>query len=317
MDIFSVFGPGGQISVGQRLLRQSGRVMSQVAPGLACSIAAWLWSRPPKAVRSGWLPADAEPITLNMEGRIAQGLCWAGRGQEAPRILVQHGWGSSVAKMMPVIEALVDAGACVVAFDAFRHGRTGAGRHGWQQSSLIELSDVMIALAREFGPFDGLLAHSAAAAAAARSMRQGMRVERAVFLAPLVAPLRQAPQLSHALGLTPEVDHRWPKVLLARFGATHADIDMLNVPRAENLPQVLIVQDQDDVLSPADDAMRLRDAWDGAQLMQTQGLGHNRLCRDVKVLRLAVDFLTAGATVQPSAPTSKRQKVPAPAERGL
>jgi pimeloyl-ACP methyl ester carboxylesterase len=53
----------------------------------------------------------------------------------------------------------------------------------------------------------------------------------------------------------------------------------------------LIIHDRDDRDIPATHAQRLQDAWQNAQLIYTEGLGHNRILRDPAVIAAAVDFL--------------------------
>jgi pimeloyl-ACP methyl ester carboxylesterase len=230
-----------------------------------------------------------------MAGRTAMGHRWEARGTANGKVLVQHGWGGSVAQMSAPIRALVDAGATVVAFDAFGHGETGPGRHGGRQSSLIELSDFVEEVEQQFGPFTAVVTHSAASAAVARAMRRGMAVERAVFVAPLVDPLGQSHRLSDALALSPSVARQWPAVLLAKFGSSRADIDMTIPPPPERMPRALIIQDQDDQFSPPEGARKLHQAWSGSQLIETHGLGHYRIQNDPQVLGALVQFVMGEA----------------------
>ena len=296
MNFFSVFAErsgGSFLAIVQRsMMRGVGRILSIVAPGIACKVAAWIWCSPPRSkTDSGRLPEGTKPLKLRVGGRVAQGFLCAPIHASGSRILMQHGWGGSVAKMSALIEALVGAGETVIAFDAFGHGKTGWGRHGWRQSSLTEMSDLVQAIDQELGPFDAVVTHSAGAAATARALRRGMRVSRVVFLAPLADPLGQTHVLSDALGLTPAVATRWPSAMLDSFQTSRADIDTVCPPRADWMPDTLIIQDQDDRFSPPEGAKRLHDAWVGSTLIETRGLGHSRIYRDPVVLREIANFL--------------------------
>lgn len=256
-------------------------------------MAAWIWSSPPRPRGDSYaVPMGAKPLTATLSGKTAHGFFWPGQSVEAGQVLVQHGWGGSVAGIRAVIDALLPTGKSVVAFDAFAHGTSGWGRHGRRQSSLIELSDLVLAIDREHGPFDAVIAHSAGAPAVTRAFRQGMRVSKAVFLSPLVEPLAQAHLLSEALGLSGQVAARWPEMLLERFGATRQEIDMC--PPPGSAPSLLIVHDRDDAFSPSTHSSRLRDEWSDAKMIETQGLGHYRIVNDPEVLARIGQFLFSG-----------------------
>ena len=53
----------------------------------------------------------------------------------------------------------------------------------------------------------------------------------------------------------------------------------------------LIVHDEDDRDTELSDSARLADAWPGARLVTTRGLGHNRVVRDDSVVAEIVDFI--------------------------
>ena len=294
MNIFSAFNrpsDGSPLdSSRQSLVRAAGHALSVVAPGTASRLAAWMWSSPPRTGRDGLLPEGAQLLVLAVAGRVARGAIWYPHVGAGVRVLVQHGWGGSIAKMNTLVAALLAEGATVVAFDAFGHGATGTGRHGWRQSSLIEMSDLVIAANQEVGPFDAVVAHSAGAPAVARALRHGMQVKRAAFIAPLVEPLSQAHMLSKALGLTSAVSARWPDVLLERFHATRSDIDMIS-PCDQAMTRTLIIQDQDDRFSQSEGARRLHRAWTGSELVETHGLGHVRIQHDSGVVRRVAEFV--------------------------
>jgi pimeloyl-ACP methyl ester carboxylesterase len=277
-------------------LRVVGRLVSLIAPRTAMRLAAWLWSCPPKAKsKRSAVPRGAIALTVELSGRAANGFCWPGAdaGSGAGKILVQHGWGGSVAGMGELIDALRGTGRTIIAFDAFGHGTTGTGRHGWRQSSLIELADLVLAVDREHGPFEAIVAHSAGCPAVARALRLGVRTKKLVLLAPLVEPLAQAHLLSQTLGLTEAAAAAWPDALLERFGVTRADIDMCQPPPPP-WPQTLICHDLEDALSPLAGSRQLRECWPKSTLVETLSLGHFRITRDLEVLAEVRSFLSRG-----------------------
>ena len=54
----------------------------------------------------------------------------------------------------------------------------------------------------------------------------------------------------------------------------------------------LIIHDRDDRDVPWQSSERLAQAWPGAELLYTQGLGHRRILRDPALLQRVVDFIS-------------------------
>jgi pimeloyl-ACP methyl ester carboxylesterase len=81
----------------------------------------------------------------------------------------------------------------------------------------------------------------------------------------------------------------------ARFGVPLADMHAPTLARDLHAP-LLIVHDEADREVPLERGLELADAWPGARLEATRGLGHTRILRDILVLGRIVDFLdTPGA----------------------
>ncbi len=58
---------------------------------------------------------------------------------------------------------------------------------------------------------------------------------------------------------------------------------------------LLVVHDRHDAEVPLSDGAAIAAAWPGARLLETAGLGHNRVLRDPEVVAQAVAFVAEGA----------------------
>jgi pimeloyl-ACP methyl ester carboxylesterase len=76
-----------------------------------------------------------------------------------------------------------------------------------------------------------------------------------------------------------------------RFGVNFASLDGPAIARTTALPPVLIAHDEDDVDVPLVHASTLAEAWPGAKLMVTSGLGHRAILRDAEVVQSLVRFV--------------------------
>jgi pimeloyl-ACP methyl ester carboxylesterase len=57
------------------------------------------------------------------------------------------------------------------------------------------------------------------------------------------------------------------------------------------LPPLLVIHDREDKQIPFGMGKAIAAAWQGAELLSTRGLGHNRILRDPEVVRSAIDFI--------------------------
>jgi pimeloyl-ACP methyl ester carboxylesterase len=277
---------GRAVPLALRALRLGFRVAATVAPRTAERRAATLFLTPPRPKRGGPVMEDADAgryaITVR-EGELrVEAWSW-GRG---PTVLLAHGWGGTAADMTPLAARLESAGYRAVLFDFPAHGRS-AGR----RTNMVEWLRVMRAVAAAVGPIHAVAGHSFGAATIALALaEQGMDVRGAVLLAPVIGPALFVDRFTSAIGLpaaraegmmrrTTEMVGREPRSLDACWAVKH-----LHVP-------ALVVHDPADREVPWAHAQAIADAWPGSRLLPAEGLGHNRLLRDERILAAATDFI--------------------------
>jgi pimeloyl-ACP methyl ester carboxylesterase len=71
---------------------------------------------------------------------------------------------------------------------------------------------------------------------------------------------------------------------------TWDDLDIPGIARRLT-PAALVVHDRGDVDVPFAHGERIVEAWHGARLVETAGLGHRAILRDPEVVRATVEFL--------------------------
>lgn len=270
------------------LLRTGFRLLGRIAPDLAAAAAERLFFTPPRPRRFSDDKAlrHAQRIDVSVEGRRLNAWRW-GRG---PAVVLLHGWGGEAAQLSAFVAPLVERGLSVVAFDAPGHGRSGRG-----MSSAPQFASALTAVAK--GGVHGIVAHSLGAAATALAMRDGLRVERVVFLAPAADPPAWIAPFAERLGVEPEV--------LARVRARserriQRRWDELSVPAlvAGCRAALLVIHDRLDPQVPLRDGQAIAAAWPGARLVETSGCGHNRLLRDAQVVEQATAFVARDAVTR-------------------
>ena len=220
------------------------------------------------------------PGTENEEEDIAV-YRW-GNGER--RVLLVHGWGGKAAQFFALIGALRDHGFSVIAFDAPAHGgSSGVFASGPAFARAARMVDKL------HGPFYGVVAHSLGATATSIALSQGLKVQRAVLLAP-VAFIEPLLEMFIKLRELPEP---LAVSLRERFAARYS-AGIISVPilaKAFQIP-ALIFHDPDDGDLPFWHGKSIAEAWPGAMLVPAIGAGHWRILRDQTVIDGTVAFLT-------------------------
>jgi len=267
-------------------LRRGLSLLRKVSPSLTAIVAERLFFTPPPARKSQGLALlrDAEAIRLHVDGRWVAAWRW-GRG---PAIGLLHGWGGRAAQLSSFVEPLLARGFAVAALDAPGHGRSGRGL-----SSAPQFARALRALADSVGGLHGLVTHSLGAAAAALAMRDGLRVARVVMLGAAADPPLWVRSFAERLGLPEHVVDELRARSERRIGMPWRELHLPTLA-ASCQASLLVVHDRDDAEVPVADASAIVAASPQATLLETSGLGHNRLLRDPEVIARSVDFLTVG-----------------------
>lgn len=269
------------------LRRAAIRSLHPLAPGRAARLAA-RWFLTPSRIAAGRVSADAErPVDLGTplaltDGRLRLAARSWGRG---PLALLVHGWNGRGRQLAPMARALAGRGYRAVVFDHPAHGGS-SGR----TVTIPEMADAVRMVTDQLGGAHALVAHSLGAVAATLAMSRGLRVDRAVFLAPPLHPEEWIVRFGRALGLPASASQDLVGAIEARAGVPVAAIQPLALAPALHT-DLLIVHDRGDREVPVEDGEALARVWPGARLVLTAGLGHRRLLSSSTAVDLVSDFI--------------------------
>jgi pimeloyl-ACP methyl ester carboxylesterase len=269
------------------LLRAGHRALSTVAPGLAVRLAARWFLTPPRHPRPAAetaliATARARPVRLGADSRVET---W--RWGQGPRVVLVHGWGGRGSQLGALVTPLMAHGFGVVTFDAPGHGASPGGR-----VTVPEMVTALRAVAAEHGPIAAVVAHSAGSVVVTRALAAGLTAAAAVFLAPAADLLGPAVWFMDNLGFPRRVRDETCAWIERRVGLPWAAFDVPRLARRMMVP-LLVVHDRDDAEVPWQHGGAIADAWPGARLLTTGGLGHRRLLRDPDAVAAAVAFVAA------------------------
>lgn len=271
-----------------------------------------LATAPEWASRPVWRPRGGRQLAVPVAGRWRRaGLPGRGGERVAPGGMVVaevwgtgpattyllHGWGGRRGQLAALVEPLVAAGQRVVAVDAPGHGESGPGRLGGRRTTLVEFAEALAAVVAVTGPAHAVVAHSAGANAAVLAVRDGLAVDRLVFIAPMADPLPYIGWFAQLIGAGRRTLPRFLRRAEQLAGRALAEFDQpARVAEAgdRRWPALLVLHDRADREIRHQDGQRLAGSWPGARLVSTEGLGHRRLLAAPEVIDATVAFVTAG-----------------------
>jgi pimeloyl-ACP methyl ester carboxylesterase len=213
-------------------------------------------------------------------------------GPEAPRVLLVHGWGGHAGQMLPLAQALAEAGFTPLLLELPAHGRSAGTVSNLPQFARA-IDYVAARLALEGPALKAIAAHSLGANALAYAASRGLAAERLVLLAPPASPHAFTRYFAHVFGLSERTRAAMQHRIEAREGILMPLLEPAAVgPRIAQ--PTLVVHDRDDRVNRFADGVAYRDAIAGSQLIATQALGHRRILKDATVLQQVTRFMAGG-----------------------
>jgi pimeloyl-ACP methyl ester carboxylesterase len=211
-----------------------------------------------------------------------QSFCW-GTG---PTVLLVHGWGGYGLQMSNFINPLVETGYRVLAFDAPAHGSTEG-----VQTNGFEMAQAIATVVQNQEPIVGIIAHSLGAASTTIALSEGMQTLKVIYLGAICWLSNAATTFARRSRLSPEVEEMFRDFAECRFGKDlwqRFSIDR----RAKHLAiPALLFHDRRDREVAFEESYSIAQSWSGARLIETSGLGHQRILRNEAVIQQAVDFM--------------------------
>lgn len=209
---------------------------------------------------------------------------------EGPVVLLVHGWSGRGAQLGGIASALAESGYCAVAIDFPGHGKTpGSQTNGFAMAGVIRC------IAQHYGAVHGIVTHSFGAVPSLYLLRKELDVARVVCICPPDTMEFLFGMFVRYLGIPATVEQRVKSLLERDFGhSIWQEISpVANVVRLRNVvtTAALIVHDADDREVGIEHGQALADAWPGARLHRTTGLGHRRILRHKETIGVIAGFI--------------------------
>ena len=231
--------------------------------------------------------ASAHRETLDVNGLPIAIYIWQSENVDNSKtLLFIHGWTGRGTQVVNYIERLNAIGYRVISFDGPAHGNSPG-----KQTSVLEMTDVVLALDKHYGKFDAAITHSFGGMVLAYAMSLGLKVERAAMICPPNNFQIILDNFQNILTLPDSV----MRVLIRKSYATHGQniSDALNT--VYNVKKInckgLVIHDEDDADISWRSGKEIADAWPNARFIKTRGLGHRRIIHDEGAINDIISFM--------------------------
>ncbi|AGM43069.1 alpha/beta hydrolase [Aeromonas hydrophila] len=252
------------------LLGLGTRLHHTLAPAHAKRTASKLLLTPQRNQRDDTAPAGlAKQAVHTSEGtlmsyRLGQGPVW----------LLMHGWSGSAGQFYPLMSHIAAQGFTAIAYDHPAHGHS-AGHTGHLPRFVRAFDELVEKMTAEYGPLQGVIAHSMGGAVTLSSRRRELDVLPLLLISPVLDYVPQLYGMVARSGYSIRLFDAVVKEIEQEYQHPLSTVDPLGRLAGRSGPAI-IVHDEEDRFAPHGDSLRA--TQDGrTRLVSTRGLGHGRI----------------------------------------
>jgi pimeloyl-ACP methyl ester carboxylesterase len=277
---------GQQIAIGY--FRTKFKILSAFSSKKAAELALELFVTPQFRYKNP-LPEifkEAEKLQFKHYGETVTGYRWNRGGHR--RVLIVHGFNSSVAKFDRYVRPLMRKGYEVLAFDAPAHGYSTG-----KTLNAVMFKDMIIEIHHQFGPVKSYMGHSFGGLAISLALEEIEHNDdfRVVLIAPATESKTAIDIFFSFMNLNESVRKEFDEYI---YRLKNKPPEWYSISRAlANIKaKILWCHDEDDTMTPWADARKVMDVQHyNIDFIITKGLGHRRIYRENKVSKAIIEFL--------------------------
>jgi len=228
----------------------------------------------------------AEKLHFDLNGITVRG--WRFNHPATRKVMIIHGFESSVINFDRYIKPLIKKGYEVLAFDAPAHGRSGG-----KKINAPLFKRTILEINKKFGPVHSFMAHSFGGLAVSLALEEISHTNdfRLALIAPATETSTAIKTFFKFLQLEPAIQPEFEKIILKTGGVSS---DWYSIKRAMNhiRAKVLWFHDEEDEITPLSDVLKVKALnYPNIEFVISKGLGHRRIYRDNHVTKAIIDFL--------------------------
>jgi len=235
------------------------------------------------------LPAifeKAETLHFKLDGIQLTGWRWNKGGIK--KLLLLHGFESSVVNFDRYVRPFVKKGYEVLAFDAPAHGRSEG-----QVINAPLYRKMILEIYRKYGPIDHFIAHSFGGLALSLALEEINDTvdKRMVLIAPATETVTAIDTFFRFLKLDPAIREDFDKTIIRKGGFPPSWYSIQRAMKHLNATILWVHAENDDTTPLSDVKALIKDRPSNIEFNITKGLGHRRIYRDTEVTKKIIEFL--------------------------
>jgi pimeloyl-ACP methyl ester carboxylesterase len=272
-----------------RFVRTKFALLSAISKTKAAEAAFQLFCTPQMRVQKE-LPAvfeKAEPMHFKFEGNTVRGYRW--NHPSSKKLLILHGFESSVVNFERYIKPLIQEGFEVLAFDAPAHGRSTG-----KTVNVAQYKQMVHHIYNSYGPIQSFIAHSFGGLTVCLFLEEIQHDSqfKVVLIAPATETTTAADNFFQFVRLDQGIRKEFDQ-LITKIGGKPPSWYSVSRAAKNIKAKVLFVQDTDDEMTPFSDVVPIMEKkYPNFKFIITKGLGHRRIYRDAENAKAILQFLT-------------------------
>ena len=265
------------------------KLLSSISKRKAAEKAFELFCTPQFRTKKKDLPAvfkKSDKIEFRFEENMVRGYRWNYPSEK--KVLILHGFESSVLNFENYVEPLIKKGYEVLAFDAPAHGASTG-----EKITVVSYKSLVKYIWQNYGPLQSFITHSFGGLTLCLALEEIPHSEstKIVLIAPAVETKTAIDNFFQLLRLDNGVRIEFENIIEEQGGRPP---EWYSVSRAApNLKgRVLFLQDKDDNLTPLSDVKPIMDKnYPNFQFVISEGLGHRKIYRSDQSFKRIMEFL--------------------------
>ena len=227
---------------------------------------------------------SAAKSTLLVDGKNIQTYEWGAEDQ--PYVIVVHGWAGRATQFRKFVPVFKQAGFRIYGFDGPAHGKSEGKR-----ATIVEFEQVLRKIVELKGIPAGIIAHSFGGGASIFAIRHGLPVTKLISIASPTMSDEIIRSYLNAIGGTWPTGVRFKELIQKKYGKPFEEFTASFAIKHISTLDLLLIHDMEDRDVSIRQAQELVKLYSKAKLITTQGLGHNRILKDDRVIESCLDFI--------------------------
>ena len=263
-------------------------LLSKVSKRKAAQKAFELFTSPPTRVNKELPPVfkKAEELRFHFHDLKIVGYRW--NHPQEKKVLILHGFESSVVNFDKYVSPLLKKGYEVLAFDAPAHGKSEG-----KIINAVDYKNFILYLLEHYGPVTSFISHSFGGLALSLALEEIPHDEswKVVLIAPATESLTAMHNFFELVKLDESVKEEFEKLIVEANGKP---LSWYSVARAAAgiRAQVLFLQDKQDKQTPFKDVEPIMEKeFPNFRFVISDGLGHRRIYKDASSIKTIMEFL--------------------------